>query len=348
LVSFIRKEDAMRQFVARRGVRVVLAAAGLGLPAVVGGAGGAAWGRVLTFDGLVPGGTYASYAERGYTLTPSDGVSIFVGYNFGPVTTAPYVYPSTNGRFTLGSARPFDVRSIDLGPLADSVGPRTVTFTGTLAAGGTVSQTFTTGGAFSLTPFAFGPAFTRLTSLEWDPSLTIADNVVVEHGPVMTFDGLAPGGSRPSHAENGFRVEATAPGAILTGNTLPGSAGETYAFLNHGLSRFRFADEGGRPFDLFGVELAPLNGNVGPQEVTFTGTLAGGGTVSQTFMTGAAEALTPFYFGGEFTGLVAVEWTPGSTLVDNIEAGLSVPEPGGAAAAAIAGLAALTRRRPAR
>jgi PKD repeat protein len=53
--------------------------------------------------------------------------------------------------------------------------------------------------------------------------------------------------------------------------------------------------------------------------ITFTGTVFGGGTVTQTFdvedTDGSLQRLT---FNGGFTDLVSVQWTPGATLTDNI------------------------------
>jgi hypothetical protein len=337
------KEDRMREYGAitgRTGAATVTALAWL----AVGGQG--AWGRVVTFDGLVPGSTNTTYTEDGYTFTPT-GANIFVGSNFGPVTTAPYIFPSSIGAdFHLAAPRPFALRSVDLGPLSTPSGPQTVTFTGTLAGGGTVSKTFTTAGTFGLQTFNLPATFTGLTSVDWDPASSILDNVVVEHGPVMTFSGIVPGSTgHTTYSENGFRLDATIMGEMFAGTGIPAAADDPYVFGSHLLTGFRFTEGGGKPFDLFGIDLAaPVNS--APRTVTFTGTLADGGTVSQSFTTTGASGLTPFYFGSEFSNLVSVEWSPGLVRFDSIEAGLYVPEPSSVALLSMAiGGAGLTNRR---
>jgi hypothetical protein len=327
----------------------VTAVTALAWMALGGGGQGAAWGRLITFGGLVPGGSTMSYTEAGYTF--DSDVAIFAGSNFGPVTTAPVMFPSSIGaKFHMTSPRPFDLRSMDLGPLSSSSGPQTVTFTGTLAdGGGTVSQTFTTSGAFGLQTFDFGPAFRRLSSVAWSPVSSMLDNVVATHGPVMTFVGLAPGSTgHTSYTENGFRLDTGTSGDIFSGSSAAVTTASPYAFPSNIGTSFRFTSADGKPFDLFGIDMAPLNGSVGPRTVAFTGTLAGGGTVTQSFTTGGAVALAPFVFGSEFTNLVSVDFTPGSVNFDNIEAGAFVPEPSSAvvlgAAIGVAGLRSRRRR----
>jgi hypothetical protein len=298
---------------------------------------------------LTPGsGDVTSYTERGYTFSIAPVGKIFVGTNSPPaITTAPYIFASTGGvQFQLDSPRPFDLRSIALGPINGSVGAQTVTFTGTRAEGGTVTQSFTTGAAEGFQTFVFDPSFRRLTSVRWDPVIASMDSVSVEHGPTMTFKGLVPGNSYLSYSENGFRLDPIVAGTLLAGNTT-GAAGEwPYTFASHVVTRFRYTADGDKPFDLYGIDIGSLNGSVGPQSVTFTGTLAGGGTVTETFATDGTANLTPFYFGSEFSNLVAVEWNAGGMNFDNIEAGLFVPEPSSAAVAGtIVTLAAIRRRR---
>lgn len=64
---------------------------------------------------------------------------------------------------------PFDVSSIDIGPMfADPGFSGSVTFVGERAGGGSVTQTFTYGTALTPQTFAFNASFNTLRSLTWD------------------------------------------------------------------------------------------------------------------------------------------------------------------------------------
>ncbi|OBV40133.1 PEP-CTERM protein-sorting domain-containing protein/MYXO-CTERM domain-containing protein [Janthinobacterium psychrotolerans] len=69
----------------------------------------------------------------------------------------------------------------------------------------------------------------------------------------------------------------------------------------------------------------------GSYDVTFVGTKAGGGTVSQTFTVGDSHSFSDYTFTG-FSNLVSASWKEGllhTYQVDNIGANVSaVPEPG--------------------
>lgn len=84
---------------------------------------------------------------------------------------------------------------------------------------------------------------------------------------------------------------------------------------------------GDAPFDLAAINLASLNGSV-PVEVTFLGTIASGGSVSQTFtVDGSAFVQETFNFTG-FSNLSKVEWTQSAPYhqFDNVVVNV-VPEP---------------------
>jgi hypothetical protein len=84
---------------------------------------------------------------------------------------------------------------------------------------------------------------------------------------------------------------------------------------------------GDAPFDLVAINLASLNGSV-PVEVTFLGTIAGGGSVSQTFtVDGSPFVQQTFNFTG-FSNLTKVEWiqAPPYHQFDDIVVNV-VPEP---------------------
>jgi hypothetical protein len=88
--------------------------------------------------------------------------------------------------------------------------------------------------------------------------------------------------------------------------------------------------EGGVPFKLVSIRLYPVVGAFNTQ-VTFTGNLLGGGTVTQTFSTGSSTAGQLAVFPSNFQGLTSVNWEQSANghLFDDITvtlpAKLSVP-----------------------
>ncbi|MBY0400699.1 hypothetical protein K2X89_10415 [Myxococcota bacterium] len=143
---------------------------------------------MLDFQGLerVASGArppFRSYSEDGFTLTASS-LSSF-GTLDGRYSGSTALFETGDGavvelRHGTGSA--FDLVSIDL---AEREGPdaTTVTFTGDLQGGGTVTQSFTLDGvAFGAQIFKFGPQFTNLTAVRWsqDAPYHQFDNIVAE------------------------------------------------------------------------------------------------------------------------------------------------------------------------
>jgi hypothetical protein len=169
---------------------------------------------------------------------------------------------------------------------------------------------------------------------------------------VIAFDGFA-GGS--SWSEDGYTI-ATANGFFLVSN-FGDSQPSMFPFRTNTV--VEVTRDGGGAFDFVSVMLRELNGNVGAQTLTFTGTLAGGGTVSQTVTTDgvccsglSANDFEVFSFGSAFTNLLSVSWdqlAPEAVVAyDNfvLEA-TAVPAPAalGAFALGIAGLGVAGRRR---
>ena len=85
-----------------------------------------------------------------------------------------------SGSTLVGAA--FDLISIDLAEL-NGANASTVTFTGDVQGGGTVTQSFTLDGvAFGAQIFKFGPQFTNLTAVRWTQASPYHqfDNIVAE------------------------------------------------------------------------------------------------------------------------------------------------------------------------
>jgi hypothetical protein len=105
-----------------------------------------------------------------------------------------------------------------------------------------------------------------------------------------------------------------------TGNGSPQTPGNNLFFAGaNGLAAFvpatvTLTQTNGQPFSLLSIDLARNFAFDPPPAVTFTGTLAGGGTVSETFsVTTASPPLSfqTFDFTG-FTGLTSVSWDQGA------------------------------------
>jgi hypothetical protein len=142
---------------------------------------------VLNFDDVPPGTllVFNPYMSQGFTLNSSSGGFVFNSPDTGngspqPVGNNPY-YAGANGLAAFSPATitlsqtndaPFSLLSIDLARNFDFDPAPTVTFTGTLAGGGTVSETFTVttpvGPPASFQTFDFVAGFKGLTSVSWD------------------------------------------------------------------------------------------------------------------------------------------------------------------------------------
>ena len=132
-----------------------------------------------------------------------------------------------------------------------------------------------------------------------------------------------------TYSEDGFELTSLSPGVGLAAFGVFESrfTGSTSFFDDTADGVIRLREIGDASFDLLSINLASLNGNV-PLEVTFFGTMIGGGTVSQTFtLDGSPLVQQTFNFTG-FSNLTKVEWTqaPPYHQFDNIVINV-VPEP---------------------
>lgn len=146
-------------------------------------------------------------------------------------------------------------------------------------------------------------------------SLQMTNNVVNYVGDICSYDG--------------FELTNFSPGVGLgTFGTLESRfTGSTALFDDNADGGIRLNQIGDGPFDLLAINLASLNGNA-PVNVTFVGTISGGGTVTQMFtFDGSPFLQQTFQFTG-FTNLTKVEWTQEAPYhqFDNIVVNV-VPEP---------------------
>jgi hypothetical protein len=139
---------------------------------------------ILNFSDVPPGTLVVAspYTSQGFTLTSTAGGFVFNSPDTGngsaqPVGNNPF-YAGANGLASFSpatitlmqtSGEPFSLLSIDLARNFEFDPAPTVTFTGTLAGGGTVTKTFTD--MTSPPPFVFTTfdvGFTIVTSVSWD------------------------------------------------------------------------------------------------------------------------------------------------------------------------------------
>lgn len=128
--------------------------------------------------------------------------------------------------------------------------------------------------------------------ITFDPLTHVDDNVTETTGPYI---------------ESGFQLTGPALTTFGTlGDRYPGS---TSLFSNEVGGVITLTQVGGAPFTLNGISAANLN-RAGSQDLTFTGNIFGGGTVSQTFTLNSFQSLTDFVFLPTFTNLASVDFAP--------------------------------------
>jgi len=152
----------------------------------------------IGFEELVSEST--SYTEDGYLITTT-GALRTTGQRGNP---PPEVYAASSSQTNTLSAAdeaPFSLRSIQLagGPSVGGIWPQTITFTGLLSGGGSVTQSFVVTGSnensidiSNWQTFVFDYAdFQNVVSVSWQPQFTLADNITVgfltKARPVVIF-----------------------------------------------------------------------------------------------------------------------------------------------------------------
>jgi hypothetical protein len=163
---------------------------------------------VLNFSDVPPGtlAVFNPYTSQGFTLTSTSGGFVFNSPDTGdgtsqPVGNNPY-YAGANGlaafapatiTLTQTNGDPFSLLSIDLARNFEFDPAPTVTFTGTLAGGGTVSETFMVTTPPPPSPPSFQTfdftGFTDVTSVSWDQAEPAAGlhqftNITISTGAV--------------------------------------------------------------------------------------------------------------------------------------------------------------------
>ena len=155
-------------------MRVLASRIFLGMAVVAMGlaAAGQAQAATITFDSLevATGGIIdvpSPYIESGFQITgtPLNTLSQDDSHYAG---SAGLLVAASTGQATLEAVggTPFNLLSIDLSFVEPFGVSDLVTFTGTLAGGGTVMQSFQPT-MFGFQQFDFGPSFTNLTSVSW-------------------------------------------------------------------------------------------------------------------------------------------------------------------------------------
>ena len=164
----------------------------------------------LAHDGDDVGDYFSTYAEDGFIFTSYDNNAISENLTvFGTAATGSYAgstmllndgceNPLTVLKAENGSA--FSLDSISLCELSDyNADSYTITFTGLLSNGATVTQAFTLDGSFGVETFSFNSEFDSLVSVSWDDggygvqfdNISATSPVPVPSAVWLMFSGIA-------------------------------------------------------------------------------------------------------------------------------------------------------------
>jgi len=164
--------------------------------------------------------------------------------------------------------------------------------------------------------------------------LLLITSAVKARADVITFDSLEQAGTNLVHTtdpytEGGYRIQN---GGELyfaqQSNTLYAGSAALHERISNGLITLNRLD--GSTFTLSSIDLSVLHPSGTSPAVVFTGFLAGGGTVTQTFNP-TSFGFQTFVFSSAFSNLLSVTWRQGTDELnahqfDNIVVS-SVPEP---------------------
>ena len=280
----------------------------------------------ITFDDFTEISTF--YEEDQMRIESS--VDMFISTSTLP--DPPAMFPSNiGGTFSLTPLLigTFDLWSIDLREISGSSGPQTLVFTGTREDGSTVQESITTDGDCCSSGNNFGVETFQLTnlnglvSLEWPAEQVVHDNLGINLVPdpdVATMTFFAFNATATSYEEDQLRIESTRDMFVATGS-LPNPPG---MFPSNTKAEFTLTTTSEDSFDLISIDLRELNGTLGPQTITFTGTRADNSTVQQTVTTDGVCCDVGDNFGVEtfeptgLTGLVSLQWPAELVTHDNI------------------------------
>ena len=114
-----------------------------------------------------------------------------------------------------------------------------------------------------------------------------------------------------------------------------GDQGSIAAVMSYYKGDAYLVSEDGAAFNVYSVVLGGYNQNYGTPYVTFTGVLAQGGTVTQSFLAPRAYDMTMFIFDSSFQNLVSLTWANDpddsykidSLNINSVQDSDSVPEP---------------------
>jgi len=166
-------------------------------------------------------------------------------------------------------------------------------------------------------------------------SLVVFTSVTSASADTITFSGLEQAGSSLIHVsdpyfESGYRIQNLSELYVAqqSHSIYAGSAG-MHERVSNGLITLSRADGGA--FTLTSINLSTLIPGGTSPAVVFTGVLAGGGTVTQTF-TPTVFGFQTFVFNSSFINLLSVSWHQGTEesrahQFDNIVVNSSTPEP---------------------
>ncbi|MCW3101087.1 MAG: hypothetical protein JWL77_6705 [Chthonomonadaceae bacterium] len=159
----------------------------------------------------------------------------------------------------------------------------------------------------------------------------------VSGGTVLQGNSVSQYGFTVTDAGNNDRLYSLAPDDVTVGNY----TGSVALFNNTGAGITTLTQDNGDPFRLSSIDIGNLllqSFSGGGADVTFIGSVQGGGTVTQTFTHGANDNLETVVFGSDFDNLTSVSFAQSSPAnqFDNIVVNTSVvvaatPEPGSVA-----------------